>query len=291
MLFRLHTWNCFGQGQGISAVTARRAPLGARLRDETVRAACSDADVVCVQELFSRDAQVFFDGLARHGLANVFRDDNRACFKSLTFRGTGLGIGSRKAPVMTRIQNFSGVSAGWDKLARKGALHARFGLTEDLHVDVVTSHLQAGSDPVARAVRLRQLDEVGELVRHVGDEHPFIVCGDFNICGLADVRETEDYRLLATVLPGFVDLGAEADLPTLDSRVEANAIARRYEVGDVFNRVDYVFFRPAGGFGRDQKKSARFEPSSIARILDRPLAAMPELFASDHYGLAASFSY
>ncbi len=285
MEFRLHTWNCFGMGQGISAVTARRAPLAARLRDESVSSSVAAADVVCIQELLSSDAQVFFDGLARHGLQSTWRDNNRACFRSMTFRGTGLGIGSRLPPTEISMKNFSGPCAGWDKLARKGSIHARFEVAPGLHVDVVTTHLQAGVDPVARAVRLRQLDEVRDLVAAVGDENPFIVCGDFNICGLQSTRADEDYCRLTAALPGFVDLGATADLPTLDSRAESNAIARRYEAIEVVNRVDYVFFRPAA------RKSSTFAPTDIALILDRPLAATPELFPSDHYGLAASFAY
>src|SRR5688572_21220454 len=94
MEFRVSTWNCFGMGQGLDAVLAARAPHNARFRDESVVSECAAPDLLCLQELLSRDAQLFFDGL---GHASTYRDDNRVHLRSRTMRGSGLGIGSRRS--------------------------------------------------------------------------------------------------------------------------------------------------------------------------------------------------
>ncbi len=70
-------------GQGLGAVTARRAPFGARLRHDDVLTECASADVLCVQELFSRDAQLFFDGVGQGTFTARFRDDNRVRFTTM----------------------------------------------------------------------------------------------------------------------------------------------------------------------------------------------------------------
>ena len=259
--------------------------MAARLRHESVASECAAADVFCVQELFSRDAQEFFDGLQRYGLTTTFRDHNRMHFRSRTFRGSGLGIGSKAAPIETKISHFRPSRAGWDKLARKGVLVARYALEGDLRINVMTVHLQAGADTIACDVRRGQLDELAQFVEESADDHPFIVCGDFNICGLGPLREKDEYRHLRKSLPGFDDLGADADLPTLDPRPESNRLARRFADDPSASRVDYVFFRPA------VRDAARFQCDSIERTLDRPLHETPDHYASDHYGLQAAFRY
>jgi hypothetical protein len=54
---------------------------------------CADSDVLCVQELLSRDSQRFFDGLVTKYFPFAVRDHNRFGFISL--RGSGLGVGTR----------------------------------------------------------------------------------------------------------------------------------------------------------------------------------------------------
>ena len=113
-------------GQGVfDAITAFRAPEPARLRHDDVHAACADASVLCVQELLSRDAQAFFDRVGRDTFVARFRDHNRPSFRPAAMRGSGLGIASR-APLLTpSVRHYLPLRTGWDKLARKGALHVR----------------------------------------------------------------------------------------------------------------------------------------------------------------------
>jgi len=282
---RISTWNCFGMGQGLDAVTAVRAPFGDRLRDEDVIAECASADVLCVQELFSRDAQRFFDGVGEGRFTSRFRDDNRVRFA--TMRGTGLGVGARARIDKTALDVFPGERAGWDRLARKGALYTQLAFEGGLVIDLVTAHLQAGQGEAAVRVRAAQLAHLKAMVASVGSpERPCIVCGDLNIDGLAEVRGEPEYARLAAAFHDFEDLGAAGDLPTFHPHPERNALAHAFEPGGHAQRIDYVLWR--GGRHADHVRCV-----GLTRFFDRPLArAVPatgtSAWASDHYGLTAT---
>lgn len=273
----------------VDAITALRAPFGHRLFHKEVRKECEETHVLCVQELLSRDAERFFDGIAQK-FASCFRDHNRASFWPVAFRGSGLGVASQSTLLEPSVRAYS-PGAGLDQFARKGTLHTRVALSSDLTVDVVNTHLQAGQESGAIAARKVQLQELQHLVSQAGSqERPFIICGDFNIDGLRPARESDEYRRLRSALGGFDDLGAHDDLATYEPHPERNTLAHTYEPFGAQQRIDYVFFRPAKG-GR-----TKFEPTKMERILDRPLSAhgsangLPS-FASDHYGVSASFAY
>ena len=293
MTFQVGTWNCFGMGQNaLQALTHFGAPASARLLHADVIAACVAPDVLCVQELFSREAQRFFDGLAGRFDALV-RDHNRVDVRSITMRGNGLGIASRRRVLTQSHHHFRARSSGWDRLARKGALYALVELDGGVHVDVLTCHLQAGYDEGAQAVRAAQVVEVRALIDALGArERPFIVCGDFNIDGLAAARTHAEYRRLASALDGFRDLGAPDDLPTLDPHPERNPLAHMFNKGAPPQRLDYFFFRAAHDSA--ERAAPRLVCRSVARILDLPLSSSlaspgPREHASDHYGLHATF--
>lgn len=273
--FVIATWNCFGQGQGfLDALTASRAPYRERLRHGEVAATLAQANVVCIQEVLSKDAEVFFDGL---GTARV-RDSNGAHLGSATLRGSGLGIATRHSLESHRLAPFGGPRTGWDRLARKGTLHARVNV-DGVEIDVLTGHLQSGYDAAATRARAFQIDELGRRVAELGsDERPFVVAGDFNVCGL--VRGQGEYESLRRALPDFDDLGAAENLPTFDPHPERNALAHEHEPDSRAQRIDYLFMRRP-------RRGARVRTRNVARILDRPLGA--RTFASDHFGLAATF--
>jgi endonuclease/exonuclease/phosphatase family metal-dependent hydrolase len=273
--------------QGLGAITARRAPAAPRFADPHVIAACAAADVLCVQELLSDDAQRFFDALGRTRFGSSLRDDNRVSWSGVTVRGSGLGICTRAALEQPRVHSFPGAGVSWDRLARKGALHARVALDSATVVDVVTTHLQAGHDAAAMRVRAAQLSDLTLLVTSIGSSaRPFIVCGDFNIDGLGQARGGAEYPRLAAALPGFEDLGAAEDCPTFDPRPDGNSLAYRFSPDRHAQRLDYVFWRPAPGGGAGRCTELR-------RIFDRPLATTGRggraQWASDHCGLTATF--
>jgi endonuclease/exonuclease/phosphatase family metal-dependent hydrolase len=289
--FRIDTWNCFGMSQGLSAINAVRAPLSERFHHPSVLAQCGVPDVLCVQELLSREAQRFFDGVGEGRFTTRFRDDNRIRFAGgMTMRGSGLGIGARMTLTGTRMRTFPGAQIGWDRLARKGALYTRLAIAEGITVDLVTVHLQAGYDARAETVRAAQLADLRALIGAVGaSTRPFIVCGDFNIDGLGPRRQDAAYRGLKRALDGFEDLGATTDLATFEPLPTGNALAYALEPDASTQRVDYIFLRPGRG-------TTRLHCSQFGRIFDEPLGCASErheqgAWASDHYGLTATFEY
>ena len=275
------TWNCFGMGQSvIDAIVAARAPHGERFRDREVSAAFELAHIVCVQEVLSRDAEAFFDSL---GEARV-RDVNRLKFSPLTLRGSGLGIAGRFALETSGAHCFSRQGAGWDRFARKGTLYARVSIA-GTPVDVLNVHLQSGYDPTHLAIRSAQLADVARRVEELGSlDRWFIVCGDFNVCGLG--ARSADYAQLRETLGGFEDLGARDDLPTFDPHPERNCLAHYMEPQSPCQRLDYIFVRPP------RSESVRVQ--SVVRVLDQPLRGtrppphMSGAFASDHFALLAT---
>lgn len=275
---RIGSWNCFGQGQGFDAVLALRAPHDHRFRDEAVLRGCCEVDILCVQEILSRAAQRLFDSLdAKHFIAR-FRDDNRPRFDA-SMRGCGLGIAARYPLASPTIMTFKSERVGWDRLARKGILYARVEIDEERSIDVANVHLQAGYDPAAQKVRFVQLAHLRDVIRELGsNDRPFVVCGDFNICGLVSARDSSGYAELTSALDGFVDLGAEADEPTLHPHPDGNALAYSFEPNAASQRVDYVFLRPT--------KDLRC--ASVGRFFDRPIESG---WASDHYGVCATLEW
>ncbi len=281
------TWNCFGQAQSAIDALAFRAPYGDRLLHEELPRTLAEAHVVCVQELFSRDAERFFGRLGDRRV----RDDNAPSLRSATLRGSGLGVAARGVSLSSpTIERFSGAQVGWDRLARKGTMHVRVAL-DGLEIDVLTAHLQAGWDAAASKVRLQQIGELARRVRqHGSPDRPFVLCGDFNVCGLGG--NGVEYVALRGALAGFEDLGAAEDLATFDPHPDRNTLAHDNEPELPRMRLDYVFFRPARGLP--------FRVRKLARLFDRPIEGITALrsmrhgrplaraFASDHFGLAAT---
>jgi endonuclease/exonuclease/phosphatase family metal-dependent hydrolase len=161
-------------------------------------------------------------------------------------------------------------------------MHVRVSL-DGLEIDVINVHLQAGYDAQAVAIRTRQIGELARRVEQLGsDRRIFLVCGDFNVCGLGG--KGEPYAQLRRALPGFQDLGAADDLPTFDPHPERNLLAHQHEPAGRCQRLDYIFLRvpPAA--------NVQVDICGVSRILDRPLGSSGSdpLYASDHFGLAAT---
>lgn len=270
-------------GQSVlDVVTHMRAPFSRRFTSPEVIEECAAANVICVQELLSRDSQRFFDGLVRKYFPFAIRDNNR--FGFISMRGSGLGVGTRGNQSRTQFLPFKSRGVGWDSLARKGALYAQIE-AEGKKIDLITAHLQAGYSKKCQAVREQQLAELKAWVEAFGSpERPFIVCGDFNIQGMAESREEGEYKTLSAMLDGFTDLGAETDLATYHPHPEGNPLAHLFEKQTSAQRLDYIFVRPT-------EKTAAIVCSAFRRFLDKPLAGFGHGvtgWASDHYGLMAT---
>lgn len=282
--FALKTWNCFGAAQNLVAFFRRRgAPDAHRFALAEVKGAIESVDIACLQEVFLSDAELFFEALA-HG--HKTRDHNRSTYWPLTFGGSGLAIASRFRIVERDVRGFSRPHSGAERFARKGMLHARVAIDDDLELDVLTTHMQSGYTETAGSVRIRQLREMGAWVAQLGSaDRGFVICGDFNVDGLSSVRAGREYEAIREALPGFEDLGASEDACTFDPRASGNDLARRHEAGSPHQRIDYVLFRPP--------RDGRLRAVQTSLTLDAPFHS-PErgrTFASDHYALVTEFEY
>lgn len=260
----------------LAAITAGPAPHGARLRNQQVRSALDGPQLICIQEVMSREAEALFDVLGDQRV----RDPNGLRLRPVTMRGSGLGIAGRLPFGNRSCQIFESPRAGWDRLARKGTMHVRVNL-DGLEVDIINVHLQAGYDAQAVAIRTQQIGELARRVEQLGsDKRVFVICGDFNVCGLGGNGAA--YAQLRQTLGGFEDLGARGDLPTFDPHPERNHLAHLLEPASPCQRLDYIFLRAPRGH------DLRVEVQEVSRILDQPLDATPRpMFASDHFGLVA----
>lgn len=280
MNFILKTWNCFGAAQDARAFMRWRGiPDAHRLEHPDVLSTVGAADVLCLQEVFLSEAESFFDALEHE---HKTRDHNGNTYWPLTFGGSGLALASRFRIVAQCTRTFRGPTAGAERFARKGMLHARLRIADEVEVDVLTTHFQSGYNPRARTIRAAQLRELHALVEEVGSpERSFIVCGDLNIDGRVQVRDGE-YLALRDALPDFADLGADEDHVTFHPHQEINALAHRFENGSPPQRIDYVLFRPA--------RAGDIEPQACELVLHDPLQAETGItFASDHFGLRVCF--
>jgi endonuclease/exonuclease/phosphatase family metal-dependent hydrolase len=184
----------------------------------------------------------------------------------------GLSILSRWPIEETRTLTYDECSGALtDCVANKGAVHAVVRVSENARVNVVATHLDAGSwdgDREARAAQLRQLREfIDEIDTDVG---PVLVLGDFNIDALAGNGEYQD--LLAAL-----DVGDAHPAPpsTLNCRMSISC-----DEPTTARRLDYVFT----GHGEDRlvRKATRHLP-----LADDTCGSAH--FLSDHRAVLATF--
>ena len=277
------TFNCFGVAMDLKAVLRRRGPPDEhRMAHPVVRQCLERADVVCMQEVWIPEAVELFQGLEQE---HKVHDANGWTFWPLTIAGSGLAIASRFPLASDGAGAFQCKGALSDKLARKGWLHAVPALGGDpaRKLDVFTTHLQAGTGAACRRARSCQLGELREAVDALGTaDGPVLLCGDMNIDGLR-ANQDDEYRQLMDLFSDFVDLGAEADQPTMCPDEEINELAHRYWSAEPNQRIDYLLYRcPPASWLRVE---------SVTRLFDERLPAHggPPTFASDHFGLAVRF--
>ena len=273
MDLRLLTWNSFGAAQdALSFLRWRGVPDAHRFDHPLVHEVAARADVLCMQEVYLSEAERFFDAL---GHDHKLRDSNAMRFRPLSVAGSGLGVASRLPISRHGRRTFSPPHTSAERFARKGMLHARVRVG-DAYVDIVNTHMQSGMGVLSRVIRKRQLTELRRFVEDVGSPGvPMIVCGDFNIDGLAKNRATE-YAELVRALPEFVDLGAAADHVTFDS--EHNLLARRHYPEEPPQRLDYTLVSDPSG---------KLEIVAIERVFHVALESAfgAPTFASDHYAM------
>jgi endonuclease/exonuclease/phosphatase family metal-dependent hydrolase len=231
--------------------------------------------VLCMQEVWLSDVVEFFDGLPQR---HKVRCRNEASWMPPTVAGSGLGIATKFPIVQSSERLFLGPKVHAERVARKGMLHARLQVSSSAQVDLVTTHLQSGYGGAALQVRGAQLEELAAFVAEVGSlERDIFVCGDLNICGLAQVRSLE-YQSLRTHFGAFQDMFAASDEPTFDP--QHNSLAQRAEPNAPVQRLDYMLFRAAR-----VPQMRIFGASTCLQAKLPASAAGPAVEPSDHVGL------
>ncbi|MFO0664528.1 MAG: endonuclease/exonuclease/phosphatase family protein [Polyangiaceae bacterium] len=284
--WRIATWNCFGAAQSPRAFLRWRGAEDAeRFVHPQLLRELGALDVLCVQEVWLKDVEEFFDRLPQ---PHKTRDPNTSTFYPLTIGGSGLGFASHGPIVQSEMRAFTGPKRNSERVARKGVAHARVLLPGGPALDVFTTHMQSGYDAGARFVRRHQLEQVRAFVDERSDPSvATILCGDFNINGLTEVRAGE-YACLAALFGDFCDAFADEDPITFHPHPDHNPLAHRFEPRAAIQRVDYVLYRAP----KDTSVET-LEVSDACLFLRDPLAhegIYPSVHASDHFGLAVTLS-
>lgn len=139
----------------------------------------------------------------------------------------------------------------------------------DEPVSFATAHLESQDDAALRAQQL------GIVSRHLARRHPrCLLVGDMNF---ADAAEPET----SSLDPAFRDVWSVLHPGEAGYTVDTDVNLMRWQVKEKVTRkrIDRVFAR--GGL----------LPTSIRLFGDRCVGGDPELFASDHFGLHATFDY
>ena len=135
----------------------------------------SGADVLVLQEVFHNRAR------------RELKRSLKSIYPYQTKKGpvTWLGIPSgvvffSKMPIIKeRIISFS-FSKGSDRLAKKGAILVTFEKNGQ-KINILGTHLQAGSELSTKKIRAAQINEITEVVQDLDSSSILIYAGDFNI--------------------------------------------------------------------------------------------------------------
>ena len=135
----------------------------------------SGADVLVLQEVFH--------GRARRAL----RKELKSIYPYQTKKGpvTWLGIPSgvvffSKMPIVKEKRISFSFSQGSDRLAKKGAVLVTFEKNGQ-QINILGTHLQAGSEISRKKIRTTQIDEIKNIVNEIDSSSVLIYAGDFNI--------------------------------------------------------------------------------------------------------------
>ena len=135
----------------------------------------SGADVLVLQEVFH--------GRARRAL----RKELKSIYPYQTKKGpvTWLGIPSgvvffSKMPIVKEKRISFSFSKGSDRLAKKGAVLVTFEKNGQ-QINILGTHLQAGSEISRKKIRTTQIDEIKNIVNEIDSSSVLIYAGDFNI--------------------------------------------------------------------------------------------------------------
>jgi endonuclease/exonuclease/phosphatase family metal-dependent hydrolase len=225
-----------------------------------------DPDLMVIEEVFSGRARKSF-----HSPSHPYEARGPRWFPRLL--ESGVRILSR-FPILSEARVAFKRCEGFDCLSHKGAVLVVLGLPDGGRLNLLATHLNAGSK---ESVRISQLDQIKQLIEQSGaPEAPLLIAGDFNFSADSESysRMIQDWSVTDTWLEthSFDDPGI-----TYDSFENSYArdYARKTHEAPMRARIDFVLHR-------DSKKGR-------IRGLGSRVIFNEEPFYSDHYGVLASF--
>ena len=228
----------------------------------------SDLDVVVLTETFHADDVRALSDRAAASLPHQSLSQPRGA-GAFSVSG-GLSVLSRWPIESTRTLSYATCSGPVsDCVATKGALHAVLRLDDDLVLNVVATHLDAGRGARDRAARSKQLRELRGFVDQIDHQSgPVVIVGDFNVDALLgdeydELKETLDVAHYDVTSPS-----------TLNCKTTI-----RCEEPVPAERLDYIFRR------RDEHRLTRRTTEHLS--MEDP--ACGSRYLSDHRAVRSTF--
>ena len=127
-----------------------------------------------------------------------------------------------------------------DCLAAKGATHALIRIAEDAYLNLVVTHLDAGSAARDRQVRAMQIEQLRQFLEGIDRQAgPLLIAGDFNIDSHA---EDGEYKMLTATLN--IETHSPPDASTVNCELEASIFC---ETPVPAKQIDYIFTTTGDG--------------------------------------------
>lgn len=182
------------------------------------------------------------------------------------FDNGGVDVVTR-LPVLEQHATEYSKARGFDRLADKGAVHARVRANNGQPIDIFASHLQAGGGNAS--IRAHQLGELRDFIsRHSDPDVPFLVLGDMNL--KTPEEQSNAIRILQGARSGVRD--------AWQWRGSGECVTK----GDSGRCLDFIYVGNVSGerpLGLDRIAVRKFED-----------AASRSGYLSDHFGLEAGFT-
>ena len=225
-----------------------------------------DPDLVVIEEVFTGRGRRSF-----HSPSHPYEARGPGWFPRLL--ESGVRVLSR-FPILSEARIAFRRCEGFDCLSHKGAVLVVLGLPDGGRLNLIATHLNAGSK---ESVRVSQLDQIKQLIEQSGaPEAPLLIAGDFNFSADSEsyFRMIQDWSVTDTWLEthSFDDPGITYD--SFENPYARN-YARKTHEAPMKARIDFILHR-------DSKRGKIHGLGSRLIFNEEP-------FYSDHYGILASF--
>uniref|UniRef100_K3X9F7 sphingomyelin phosphodiesterase n=1 Tax=Globisporangium ultimum (strain ATCC 200006 / CBS 805.95 / DAOM BR144) TaxID=431595 RepID=K3X9F7_GLOUD len=213
----------------------------------------------------------------------------------------GVVLASKYPIVTVRIKLFKEACLGADKLADKGVLYCKI-LKDGLPVHIFSTHLQAWSDPLSRAMRRAQMVMIADFMRAMAIDEvndPVLFVGDLNVNYWLNKTDHEYDEMLAifnasdpsVVLQNAQRQTQQTDLKLMrqfsfDPRLNALA-ADGLSTDGSLELLDFVLYSKA----HRQPSAAKSWIVPLTTATPWNWRKQPQYNLSDHFPVVSAFTF